>query len=238
MTQRAFAVGDIHGQKAALADLLYKLRDKAGLSPERDKLIFLGDYVDGCNAETDARAVLRFLRSTEPFFEHQVCLMGNHERMLLDVLDVGAEPTYAQVDGWWHQGGFETAQSYMPPGEEASLFNLGRVRQRMGADIDWLRQRPYIYEWGDYIFVHAGIDPDAGLNTADIDKVWIRDTFITYPNEIVPGKTIVFGHTWQPEPLVQPFKIGIDTMHHHGGHLTAVELHPSREVPPRFWTSS
>jgi serine/threonine protein phosphatase 1 len=43
------------------------------------------------------------------------------------------------------------------------------------------------------------------------------------------GKPVVFGHWQQPQPLVQPHKIGIDTGAYRTGVLTAVRL-PDREI--------
>ena len=40
--ERVFAVGDIHG----CLDLLDRLMDKIDWHPSRDRLIFLGDYID------------------------------------------------------------------------------------------------------------------------------------------------------------------------------------------------
>jgi len=71
-------IGDIHGCLRALERLIERI------SPgEYDKLIFLGDYID---RGPDAKGVVDFLlqlsRRTQCVF-----LRGNHEQMLLDVID-------------------------------------------------------------------------------------------------------------------------------------------------------
>jgi serine/threonine protein phosphatase 1 len=54
------------------------------------------------------------------------------------------------------------------------------------------------------------------------DLLWIREPFVGEPNDF--EKTVVFGHTPFPEPLVQPGKIGIDTGAVYGNRLTCVRL--------------
>jgi len=40
--QKIFIIGDIHG----CLDMLKKLMDKIDWSPDKDRMIFLGDYID------------------------------------------------------------------------------------------------------------------------------------------------------------------------------------------------
>lgn len=42
-----FAVGDIHGHFIELTELMNTLIAEAGLQPDADTVVFLGDYVDG-----------------------------------------------------------------------------------------------------------------------------------------------------------------------------------------------
>ncbi|MBW2169638.1 MAG: metallophosphoesterase, partial [Deltaproteobacteria bacterium] len=41
-SKRIFVIGDIHG----CLDMLKRLMDKIAWQPEKDRLIFLGDYID------------------------------------------------------------------------------------------------------------------------------------------------------------------------------------------------
>ena len=59
------------------------------------------------------------------------------------------------------------------------------------------------------------------------DLLWIRHEFIESDWDF--GRTIVFGHTPLPEPLIEKNKIGIDTGAVYGGRLTCIEL-PSRKI--------
>ena len=76
---------------------------------------------------------------------------------------------------------------------------------------------------GDYLFVHAGVRPHVPLHRQiPTDLLFIRDDFVARPHGL-PYR-IVFGHTIQPEPLIQPDRIGIDTGAFQGGPLTALRL--------------
>lgn len=67
--------------------------------------------------------------------------------------------------------------------------------------------------------------------------LWIRDAFINSEWDF-DGKRVVFGHTPFDAPLVMPNKIGIDTMFHDAGNLTAVELNTmNNRGEPSFFSS-
>lgn len=75
------AIGDLHGNRAGLDDVLGQLREKADA---HDAVVFLGDYIDrgpdskGC---IDAILAFRAERAADV-----VCLYGNHEDWLLQTL--------------------------------------------------------------------------------------------------------------------------------------------------------
>ena len=72
------AIGDIHGWREPLDELLATLRPR--LSTD-DTVVFLGDYIDrGTDARGCIDAVLAF-RDSVP--ARVVCLIGNHEEWLL-----------------------------------------------------------------------------------------------------------------------------------------------------------
>jgi len=76
---------------------------------------------------------------------------------------------------------------------------------------------------GDYFFVHAGVRPGRPLHDqADLDLIWIRDEFLDATEPY--GKIVVHGHTPEPEPVVRPNRIGIDTGAVFSGRLTALRL--------------
>ena len=76
---RILAVGDIHGSY----DKLIRLMEKVELDPEKDVLIFLGDYIDRGN---QSKEVVNYLIELKKQFLSAVFLLGNHEQMLLEYL--------------------------------------------------------------------------------------------------------------------------------------------------------
>ena len=77
---------------------------------------------------------------------------------------------------------------------------------------------------GEFLFVHAGINPARALNEQNShDVMWIRGEFVPVEHKL--GKTVVFGHTpFADVMLHMPYKIGIDTGLVYGNTLSAVEL--------------
>jgi serine/threonine protein phosphatase 1 len=197
--RRLLTVGDIHGCRCALQTLLNKM------SPNRhDKIVFLGDYID---RGPDPRGVIDTLLALQRKVPRCIFLMGNHERMLLDVLAGRNLPLYLA------NGGLATLLAYMGEG----LLRLPSSHWRFFTNL-----RPY-YATTRYIFVHAGLRP--GLSPAEQteeDLLWIRDAFLASGFDW--GKTIVFGHTPLRTPYFGPRRIGLDTGAVYGGALTGCDL--------------
>jgi serine/threonine protein phosphatase 1 len=216
------AVGDIHAYKAKLDDLMSKLADRVDFSTT--PLIFLGDYVDG---GPDAKAVVEQLMAWERQYPHWVFLYGNHEDLMLDAL-VHQCKRYGNYYVWYGQGGKETLDSYFKDAG-LSLYEKAISQPRdwiPSTHLTWLADRPFFHETDKFFFVHAGVEPGVDPIMTDVENmIWIRDEFIDSDDDW--GKRIVYGHTYNPEPVVQPNKIGIDTMTHSRGHLTAVLLDDS-----------
>ena len=80
---RLFAIGDIHGHCAELIGLMSQLL-KDGMVPERDTVVFLGDYVDG---GPDTREVIESLSLWSRKYPQWVFIRGNHDQMMIDALD-------------------------------------------------------------------------------------------------------------------------------------------------------
>lgn len=92
-----FAVGDIHGCKSILKNLMRRIDEFADGS---EKIVFLGDYID---RGLESQQVLIWLfELTQAFPDRVICLMGNHERMMLDFIDdpAGREGIGCAMVGW------------------------------------------------------------------------------------------------------------------------------------------
>lgn len=225
-----YAIGDIHGQFLKLTSLMDKIR-RRGLA-DRDRLIFIGDYVDRGPGTPD---VIRFLIDLRQERPNSVFLRGNHEQMMLDARlcfdpewratlqhPVAAEKAFL----WFAEGGAATLESY---GAGAAGENP-RWWERIPDD-HWLFLKGTRMEFTSdpYHFVHAGVIPPGKRWEPDLPgldaRLWIRDTFLNY-KKVIDRLVIVFGHTPQRSgrPLIQKNKIGIDTAAAYGGPLTAVAL--------------
>jgi serine/threonine protein phosphatase 1 len=78
-------------------------------------------------------------------------------------------------------------------------------------------------EIGDYLFVHAGIDPDRPLEEQKKrDLRWIREPFLSHADPF--GRIVVHGHTITDKAEERPNRIGIDTGAYCTGRLTALVL--------------
>jgi serine/threonine protein phosphatase 1 len=204
---KIFAIGDIHGCLGKLQALIMNI----GIDPQKDTIIFIGDYIDRGNS---SREVVDYVIRLKKEYKKVVCLLGNHEYMLIRYLEGVDEDLYLE------NGGIATLHSYgislsdepeerktkIPPGHRKFFESLS----------------PH-YETKDYIFVHAGLKPGLPLDEQTThDLLWARHEFIDAEYDF--GKIVIFGHTPLSYPLIMPNKIGIDTGAIYGGKLTCVEL--------------
>lgn len=199
-SERVFIIGDIHG----CLGMLKRLMDKIDWRPDRDRLIFLGDYID---RGEDSKGVVDFVLVllTKSSFVH--CLLGNHENGFLNFLSGGDIKTFLI------NGGEPTLRSYQRDGEILIPPDHISFYQSL---------HPWI-ELEDYYVVHAGFRPGVEINDQSLeDLIWIRDPFIYSDYDF--GKRVIFGHTPFYEPLVTPNKIGLDTGAVYGNRLTCLEL--------------
>lgn len=222
-----FAVGDIHGHSNALDRLLAQLP-----LTEDDTLVFLGDYVD---RGPDTHGVLeRIMALKEQRGDRCVCLLGNHEEMLLDHwratrgawcedqdLIALLQPVTTYTPGFWLRVGGEAAMQSYPNGLPE-------------AHIRFLASLPLVYETDNYLFVHAGLRPRGETSRSEMlwgasgfwgDVDLLTGRLIKVQTSVrMFEKTVVVGHAAFEEPQVGPDFIGIDTGCGLGGSLTAVQL--------------
>jgi len=207
-----FAIGDVHGCLSKLEELLGRCGAYAGRRPHR--FVFLGDYIDRGH---DSRGVIHRLRRMGRERPGDiVCLMGNHEEILLSAVD---DP--ADVPWWMDNGGGTTLASY----------GVRRVEDLPADDIAWIRNLPLCYDDGLRFFVHAGINPDAPLDRQDRETVlWTRKHA---PDAFDPGRFIVHGHTPLQShiPELHPHRLNLDTGAVYGGQLSAAAFTTERAAP-------
>lgn len=217
--QRIYAVGDVHGCRHLLDRLLARIDSDLSERPvARASEVFLGDYVD---RGPDSAGVLERL-SQPPRGRDRVCLMGNHEEVMLEALDDDAA-----MDRWLRFGGDATVRSYgLDPGVRWDGSAALRTALRAAipaAHLAFLRTLVVAHRVGDTLFVHAGIRPGVPLEAQTRqDLLWIREPFLDHDGPL--PLRIVHGHTPVESARVHPQRINIDTGAVYGGALTAVAL--------------
>lgn len=230
---RVFAIGDVHGRLDLLELLLSQIDAERRSAPrEREYIVFLGDLID---RGPDSRGVIELLMRSRRFLPNAVFLAGNHEEMLLKILD-GEE---ARIPEWLRYGGHEFVESYgIDPYELTEIHPLeaaSRIRNAVPAEhLQFIEDFADSFRVGDYLFVHAGIRPGVPVHEQTVsDLHWIRDDFLDSPAKF--GFVVVHGHTISPTPEERHNRIGIDTGAYVSGNLTALCLDGSER---RFITAS
>ncbi|RST31002.1 serine/threonine protein phosphatase [Sphingomonas ginkgonis] len=217
---RAYAVGDVHGRLDLLEPLLDDIvTDAQARGNSRNLLVMLGDLID--RGAWSAQVIDR-LRSWKPHGWRSVFLMGNHEEVLLQVLDgdVGL------MRQWFRFGGTECLASYgVAAGQLAELDDpaaLALVRQVIPPDhVAFIRGFGDTLSLGDYLFVHAGIRPGVPLEQqARSDLRWIREPFLSHGDR--HEALVVHGHTIHDEVVELSNRIALDTGAYRTDRLSAM----------------
>ncbi|HVZ30394.1 MAG TPA: metallophosphoesterase [Asticcacaulis sp.] len=223
ISQLTYAIGDIHGYDVAFERLVERIRNDAARIGERPRIVLLGDYID---RGPNSRGVLdRILRLEKTNWCDLVVLKGNHEDALLRFLD---DPDYGRTWGTW--GGAQTVANYgidMPDLGASELTWEGTSdafsRAFDPAHLALLERLPAIFIDGDYLFVHAGVDPDKPLAEQDAETfMYIRGRFLRADKAC--DYVVVHGHTPDDEPFNAEWRIDVDTGIYFNGVLTAVRL--------------
>ncbi|WP_164104650.1 metallophosphoesterase family protein [Candidatus Laterigemmans baculatus] len=212
MGGRLLAIGDIHGCSVALEALLEAIEPG-----KEDTVVTLGDYID---RGPDSRGVIDRLIALAGQTK-LVPLQGNHEQMMLDVLQ--GRTTLAT---WTPHGGLATLNSFGFSGDR----NFLTAEQQAFFDslLDY-------FETDTHFFVHANYDPQLPLNEQSIEMLRWRSLRDSIPEPHISGRVAVVGHTANPEGGIFDLGhlIGIDTYCYGGGLLTAMEVGTGR-----FWQAS
>lgn len=218
-----FAIGDVHGRADLLWELLEGIRGKAGTKRFKYRVVFLGDIID---RGPDSRGAMDLVLETLRDVPGSVLILGNHESLLLRVINEGDGRLY----NWWSEGGIETLRSYgHPVGVNVTAESVRRVIPE--EHIQAMLAAKHYVELPDHVLVHAGIRPGIPLENQDpYDLMWIREGFLDYVPSF--GKMIVHGHTPNMSCLVEqwPNRIALDTRAYEGGQLSAVHIPPSGKV--------
>lgn len=185
---RTIVVSDIHGYYYTFQNLLKQV----GYAPEADRLILLGDYVDGGQNSLQVIDLVRQLVDSHG----AIALGGNHDDMFLNWLDGNDYPISPYTTA--RNGGQHTIRSFCPwytderDDEKARAF----IKERFEPQFSFLRCLPDYVEDDYHIYVHAGVNPqltDWKLTTRK-DFRWIRGKFLNQDGNLLAVKKIIFGH--------------------------------------------
>lgn len=179
-----YVMSDIHGRSVTFISML----DKIHLDKEKDTLYLLGDYTD---SGPDGIGVIKCIMNmqAEGFKVH--CLMGNHDKMMLDVIDYqgDSDEEYQDIiDQWYINYGENTHED----------FKQLTVKEQVDI-IDWLKSLELTYhitvKGKEYILCHAlpwfdGMDIDYSLN-ARFEPITLSRAIY----EATPNITVICGHT-------------------------------------------
>lgn len=199
---RIIAIGDLHGCYYTMIDLFNKLN----IDFCRDKVIFLGDYIDRGFLPIKVIETVKELQ--QKHFNNVIALKGNH-------CDMMTRYYFEQNPCWTWNGYKNTIGQFeeLPDWEQREL-------------LQWMKNLPLRYETENYRFCHAGYWPE-GVDEYGYDKVlWNRDWL--YDNRKSPtnsDKLVIFGHTPVNNPTwIDDKSLDIDTGCVYGNMLTAAVI--------------
>lgn len=223
---RTLAIGDIHGGYKALIQIL----ERAEVTPN-DKLIFLGDYVDGWGESAQVIDCLIELSKKNQC----VFIKGNHDVWCEQWLASGVENRI-----WLMHGGTETIESYRNYKTEEKYQHL-----------DFFEGMPLYYiDDANKLFLHAGfasihgVEREIHKNTFYTDRtLWemaltmdkrIKSHSELYPNRLKHYDEIYIGHTptiryHKHKPMNAANVWNVDTGAAFTGKLSALDIN-TKEV--------
>ena len=200
-------VGDIHGRLDLLELMLHRIAARAAGQDLPPRVVFVGDMID---RGPDSAGVLRRLHGLNTQSPDAViCLMGNHERMMLDFLD---DPERCGPR-WIAAGGVETLASFdLTPWGRTPMPDLARQLQAAltPAVENWIRCLPLWWQSGQIAAVHAGAAPDRDLAAQSPERMlWgARGRAEGLRKD---GLCIVQGHDIVAQAGLQGGRIMVDT---------------------------
>ncbi len=226
---RTLVIGDIHGGLQGLKQVL----DRVAIS-KTDRLIFLGDYVDGWS---ESAQLIDYLIDLDK--EYQCCfILGNHDTWCVEWLETGIPNPI-----WLKHGGLSTIESYRSFSEK-----------QVGAHIEFFRKMKHYYiDDENRLFIHAGFSSMHGPEKEHYSSNYFWDRTLwevalaihgkvqkderSYPKRLKLFHEIYIGHTptinWGVEQPWNRVNVwNLDTGAAFTGKLSVLDIH-SKE----YWQS-
>lgn len=184
---RTLVIGDIHGSYKALQQIL----ERAAVTVN-DRLIFLGDYVDGWGQSPEVIDFLIHFKASH----NCIFMRGNHDDLLLRWLRTGQ-----YTEEWFTNGGQLTTSVYTPLAEEKKQLHILFLESL----------EDYFLDDDNRLFIHAGFTNLNGVRHEYFTRMfyWERTLWETalaldksmdhnhpqYPKRLTLYKEIFIGHT-------------------------------------------
>ena len=177
---RTFAISDIHGNN----ELFRKSLKQIGFK-KSDKLILLGDLIDrGINSKGVLDTVL-LLQESGLDVE---CLMGNHEKMLVDAY---LNPN--NLTQWLLNGGDKTLSSFL-------TSSIEKIPPKY---VELIKTFKYYTESKEYILVHAALNMQIENPYSDLQTLlWERDPNKYFDKEWLGNRKLIHGHNPQSRDVI------------------------------------
>jgi len=169
--QRTLVIGDIHGNLEALLGAL----KNANFDISKDRIICIGDYVDGWNDSFEVVRTLLEIKNNSKF--ENVFLLGNHDQWFMNVLQNdfsrlrNEEIIASKYFNWYSQGGQSTLNSYLKYDDKFIKIHLN----------NFFEELKYFHIENNKLFIHAGYDHALGfeyaLKSNKEDLLWNRSLY-------------------------------------------------------------
>lgn len=179
--KETWVIADIHGCSETLKRLV---EDKIQLS-KRDRIYFLGDYID---RGPDSKGVIDYIIQLKLNGYKVSALLGNHEDVLLRCYEHErtAEQSigmYELKDSWLYFGGKNTLDS----------FQLQTLKNLEPQYIEFFTTLPlYLYN-SEFVFVHAGLNFSISNPFSDtLSMLWIKDYEVERSK--IGNRRVIHGH--------------------------------------------
>ncbi len=221
-----YLVGDVNGRADLLETMLELIDAHIGGTGSADPhLVFLGNYID--HGPDSAAVLARLQVLTNEFPGNVTCIMGSHERMMLDFL----QDPVLRGPRWLRNGGDATLKSYrisLKARDTATpdqfRFTAEALDSALGDQTkSWLAQLPYSWSSGNLWAVHAGADPMRPMEQQSPRVLlWGHPEFDN--TERGDGIWIAHGHMKQDSPSFANGRIGLDTGAWQNGCLSACAI--------------
>jgi len=186
MGQKKFVIGDIHGRYKALKEVL----KKAKFDYKKDKLIILGDVVDG--GYNSYKVVEELLK-----IKNKIFIIGNHDEWFMNHIKTG----WAE-EIWLQQGGCNTLKSYGAEVKEADYITEESLVDTRGLNIpvthqDFFNEGVFWHVEDEMMFVHGGFNPSVPMDKQEREVLlWDRSLIERMRNgKKTMWKKIFVGHT-------------------------------------------